>query len=176
MNSIALTALIEPSRILRVLLTVFFGALCCSGAWLIWQRATWPLALAGFLLSLTAVFFYRPQQPLQLDISGSGQIRLAGRPFGGAWHLPSNVRSSAVNPAVLAHGELVRIQPHSTLWPVLLLLHLKTESGRTIGVIIMRDSVSEAVFRALIIAIKAIYFKGLDADGNPEKKTKKREN
>jgi len=79
---------------------------------------------------------------VRLSISGIGQIHLQ-RPTDGA------KRQMDEDPA-----ELVTLLPASTIWPWLLILHLQNVQGRTAVILILRDSVSQETFNALLVACR----------------------
>ncbi|MFD2272258.1 flagellar hook-length control protein [Undibacterium arcticum] len=84
------------------------------------------------------------KKTLRIDISGIGQIRLTDD------KALADISASASIDA--AHGELVSLMPGSTLWPMLLLLSLKHEDGRTWVVPVLRDNVASDAFRRLSVA------------------------
>lgn len=147
--SIAVSAVVAPSRVLRALAALF--GLCHLGAALaVWFLPGEPFRLAplcaaffllaaGFLLAFSA----RRTNTLRIDISGLGELRLtvqqdlSGRGAGG---------ESAV-PAVLLPG--------STLWPQLMLLRLRPADGAPLVLPVLRDSVTPQQFRALAVAVRA---------------------
>jgi hypothetical protein len=109
-------------------------------------------SLAVFVLFLAFFGFYhgmRDRKNLQLDISGIGQVRLKQ---------VSAIASctDTIRPHVGRIEEIFRLMPESTLWPYLLLLRLKAESGRTVTVPVLPDSLSPDKFRALSVACRWI--------------------
>lgn len=155
--SIAVSTVVHPSRVLfalngaMVLIAVCVAAGIGSG-----QIGTLPLAVRALLSSL--VFFLasfgfyhgmRCRKTIQLDISGTGQIRLLkaeGKPS----------CTAAIRPHVREIGEVVRLMDNSTIWQHMLLLRLGSESGRTTVVLVFPDSVDRETFRALSIACRWI--------------------
>jgi toxin CptA len=145
--SIAVSAVIRPSRLLRVAL-ICFGAAnlgaglalstsCCGPFFL-------PYLLAGHCL-LASVMILRAfacsGKTHRLDISGLGQIRLTVQQDIGA---------------AVAQRPLVRLMPGSTVWPQMLLLRLRDEHGALSAVAIFPDCVADGLFRALAVAIRNI--------------------
>lgn len=169
--SIAMTAVIAPSRCLRIVLAGFgaslLAAACAVGF------ATPPGFAAAALVAAALLFAglcilhaaLRPAMAHRIDISGPGRIRLT---------VQQGVRQD--------HGTALqaRLLPGSTLWPRLLLLLLETgageraggqssgaggaggwrawrwpafpASGRT-GVLVLPDSMPPETFRALVVAL-----------------------
>jgi toxin CptA len=141
--SIAVSAIIAPSRLLRAAVAVFAAAQFAAG--LVLARGAiaspWPQAglaaaclLAGAALALQAA---RPQKARRIDISGLGEIRVTVQQQGGASTAP------------------LLLLPASTLWPQLLLLLLRGEDGVTV-LAVTPDSVAPAAFRALAVALRFI--------------------
>ncbi len=95
------------------------------------------------------------QRCYQIDISGIGQIRLTGKKsfsevisvYPKIWRLPNEV---------IREGELVVIEPGTTLWAHLILLRLKSQTGDISNLIILRDSTSAESFRKLSVACRWI--------------------
>ncbi|MES2295441.1 MAG: protein YgfX [Pseudomonadota bacterium] len=145
--SIAVCAVIVPSRALRAALYAFAvahvaaGALVASAIFPFSQRS---LLLAACLLAgaLCARAAARPSKPRRIDISGLGEIRLT---------VQQDVRLKGADGAPPQ-----RLLPASTLWPDLLLLLLRDPHGNTSVLVILRDSVDPDAFRALAVACRAI--------------------
>ncbi len=145
MASIALTAVIVPSRTLRAALLVF--ALCAAAACtaVLWSGAAFhhPYGVAACCALACALALHacvRPAKAHHIDISGLGQIRLT-------------VQQSVdrITPA-----EVVQLLPTSTLWPRLLLLRLRDGSGKVTALVVLPDSVAPGVLRTLSVACRAI--------------------
>lgn len=157
MSSIASSVVVRTSPILRALSVVMscgavlIGALVATGA--IGEVSTSSrVALALGSVFLGFFGFYhgaRHRKHQHIDISGTGQIRLS------EW---GETRSCAAanRPNLQKNGQVVHLLPSSTLWRWMLLLRLRTESGRVITVPVMPDSVSRDGFRALAIASRWI--------------------
>ncbi|HEY8609381.1 MAG TPA: protein YgfX [Noviherbaspirillum sp.] len=114
-------------------------------------------SLPQLLLSASSIFlgffgFYHGVQHRKhqhIDISGTGQIRLVEVDETGAC-------SAADRPHLKKNGQVVHLLPSSTLWRQLLLLRLRTETGRIINVPVMPDCVSPDGFRTLSVACRWI--------------------
>lgn len=145
--SLAVTAVIQPSRLLRRALSGY--ALACIGAAVILALGhaeafhfPWLLAAACAASALVA---WRAAAgsgtTRRIDISGLGEIRLT-------------VQQSMGEAAPRA---LVQLMPGSTLWPGLLLLLLREPGNGGITVLtILPDSVPREQFRKLGVALRAI--------------------
>jgi hypothetical protein len=110
----------------------------------------WPLASSIVFLSFFGFYHgTRSQKPIQLSISGAGQIWLTEvdsvRPCR-EWEWPH----------VEVYGEAFVLMSDSTLSAYVLLLRLQADSGRVITVPVLPDSVSRDTFRALSAACRWI--------------------
>ena len=154
--SIAVSAVIKPSRLLRVALTVF-AAVSAGAAMALLSgqfgrfHVAHVLAAACLLGSLVAG---RAGAGLtttrRIDISGLGEIRLTVQHSIGA--TPGSEPGMAP-----AAPELVRLVAGSTLWPGLLLLTLQGDQhGARTVLTILPDSVAPDQFRRLAVSINAI--------------------
>ena len=147
--SIAVAAVVAPSRVLRAL-AALFGACHLAAALAVsllpgepFRLA--PLCTAFFLLAAGCLLHFsaRPINTLRIDISGLGELRLtvqqdlSGRGAGG---------ETAVSAVLL---------PGSTLWPQLMLLRLLPADGAPLVLPVLRDSVTPQQFRALAVALRA---------------------
>lgn len=147
--SIAVSAVVAPSRVLRAL-AALFGTCNLAAALAVITIPGEPFRLApicaaffllaaGFLLHFSA----RRTNTLRIDISGLGELRLTvqqdlrGR----------GARGETAVPAVLLPG--------STLWPQLMLLRLLPADGAPLVLPVLRDSVTPQQFRALAVALRA---------------------
>lgn len=155
--SIAVSVVVYPSRILRILLfsvtTLVSGiGIAVIAGWL-GELDLLLRALTGASFVFMAFFgFYhgvRHRKTLHIDISGSGQIRIAEE-------VPSNPCGSEGSPHLKPNGMVVEMQDDSTLWPGLLVLRLRAGDGRMTVVPILQDCVSKDAFRALSVACKWI--------------------
>lgn len=155
--SIAVSAIVKPSRILDAMmlivasLTSTVGILIGLGV--IGELASvLRFAIAASILILSFFGFYhgmRSRKPIQLDISGIGQIRIS------EWSGKPPCRESK-RTHVGMDGKQVRLLPDSTLWPLMLLLRLEDENGGLMTVPVLPDSVSRGGFRALSVACRWI--------------------
>jgi toxin CptA len=147
--SIAVSAIVVPSRALRALV-LFFG-LCNLGAaaavafWLHDRFPAAPLCASFFLLAAACLLHSGVRGPKthQIDISGLGQLHLTVQQ-----ELRTN--DAGGGPAVA-----VSLLAGSTVWPQLMLLLLRSEDGKRFVLPILRDSVPPPQFRALAVALRA---------------------
>lgn len=155
--SIAVSTVVHPSRVLFALngamASIAVGVAIAIGAGYIGDLPIPVRALLSSLVFFLASFgFYhgmRSRKTIQLDISGTGQIRLlkaVGQPS----------CTAAIRPHVKEIGEVVRLMKDSTIWPHMLVLRLQSESGRTTVVPVFPDSVDREAFRALSVACRWI--------------------
>ncbi len=146
--SIAVSAVITPSRALRLVLAAYALIHGAAGGFLL-ARAAHGLSLqhaAGSACLLAALWLARaarwPATARRIDISGLGEVRLT-------------VQQSLGQP--LPATTLVQLLPGSTAWPQLLLLRLRPDGGGPDCVLaVWPDSVESAQFRALAVAVQAI--------------------
>lgn len=155
--SIAVSAVVYPSRILRILLFSVASLVAGVGiavliGWL-GELDLLPRALAGVPIVFMAFFgFYhgvRHRKTLHIDISGAGQIRVAEE-------VSSSPCEREVDPHLRSNGTVVEMLDDSTLWPGLLVLRLRAGNGRVTVVPILLDCVSKEAFRALSVACRWI--------------------
>src|SRR5437899_6049280 len=130
--SIAVSAVVQPSRMLRVLVgCMCLGALLIA-ALLIVGRIRSLLLLPRAVLAASCFFasclgLYRALfacKKYQIDISGLGQIHLV------EWPISYSGRSGDSATTVRAELGLVKLLADSTLWPQLLLLRLQSDDGQ----------------------------------------------
>ena len=144
--SIAVSAVVQPSRLLRGALAVLAMASAGAAALLAGGVASvhFPsLLAAACLLAALAAWqaAARPGTAHQIDISGVGEIRLT-------------VQQSMGD---AAPAGLLQLQPGSTIWPhVLLLLLRDADNGRLTILTILPDSVSPEQFRKIAVSVRAI--------------------
>lgn len=145
--SIAVSAIIVPSRMLRRIVLCYglanLGAGAALGAAL--AQPFW-LPLAGACCCLLAgVLVLRSLAPGRkvrgIDISGLGQLRLT---------VQQGIGSGATRAAPAA------LLPGSTVWPGLMLLRLRGEDGVVDALALLPDSVGPGQFRRLSVAIRDI--------------------
>ncbi len=145
MASIALTAVIQPSRLLRRALLTFALAAAGAAAAVLHPDAAFhfPRLIAGCCALVCALALHRAvrcAKAHQIDISGLGQIRLTVQ--------------QCIDQAPVAVS--VQLLPASTLWPQLLLLILRDGDGQLSTLVVLPDSLAPAAFRALACACRAI--------------------
>ncbi len=155
--SIAVSAVVQPSRVLIMALnTMALGAIAIGiaiGVGSIGDLSMLPRGLlAAFNLFLAAFGFYhgvRYRKTIQLDIAGTGSLRITELRYSGAC-------ASEKRPHLAIRDEAVLLMKDSTIWPHLLLLRLQSESGKIFTVPVLPDSVSSDSFRALSVACRWI--------------------
>jgi toxin CptA len=159
--SIAVSAVLLPSRVLRLMVGAVCAGVGMSGGVIACAfTAELPLlvrVLIAALSAFAAVFgFYHGsgrRKPIHIDISGVGQFRLT--------ELALNDTCKQLDrPHLNEHVEVFRLLEHSTLWPHLLLLRLQGESGKITTLPILPDCVSQEGFRALSVACRWIAARG----------------
>ncbi len=152
--SIAVSAVIRPSRLMQVVVILFCAVLFATAV-LLWLRLTGkiPDSVLGVLTLVCvgagcAVFFIACARKkfYRLDISGNGQIRLSEyRPTASA---SKSDRCEDID----GSSEVVQLLRDSTLWPMLLLLRLQSHTGRVTIVPVFPDSTERRAFRAVCVA------------------------
>jgi toxin CptA len=88
----------------------------------------------------------------RLDISGLGQLRLTVQQemrAAGALHV-------AGSSGPTSEGVAVTLLPGATVWPGCILLLLRTAAGKTVALVVLRDSLSPGDFRALSVAVRSL--------------------
>lgn len=149
--SIAVSAVVRPSRTLRVLAgayglanlaAAFAVAVLLPAHFALAPLVVATLACAGVFLLATGIVQTKTRR---IDISGVGTLRLT---------VQQDIRTN--DAAGLADGTAATLLPGSTVWPQLMLLHLRLEHGGRILLPVLRDSVAPGVFRALGVAVTAI--------------------
>lgn len=155
--SIAVSAVIQPSRLLAGMIAVMSIVIALVGGAIGFGLVEdFPLVarfslfvVIGFLSSFGFYHGMKHRKTIQLDISGVGQVRMTNV-------APKAPCMNTNWPHVRTTGEVCRLMPDSTLWPFLILLRLKTEEGRTLTVTILPDCVPSSDFRALSVAFRWI--------------------
>ena len=146
--SIAVSAVIKPSRLLRLALAAY--AASCAGAAVVllsghsgryhFAQALGAVCLLGALVAARAALAGTTTR--RIDISGLGEIRLT---------VQHSIGTRPFAP------ELVQLVPGSTVWPHLLLLSLRqADHGRMTILAILPDSVGPDQFRKIAVSINAI--------------------
>lgn len=144
--SIAVSAVVMPSRRLR--LAVLAYAACCGAAAgaLLWAperfHGAGALALLCVLAAAVAVRATASAGTVRrIDISGLGQIRVTVQQSMGE----------------AAPREPMQLMPGSTVWSNALLLQLRdASSGRNSVLVILPDSLPPELFRKLGVSLRAI--------------------
>lgn len=91
----------------------------------------------------------------RLDISGLGQLRLTvQQEMGAVDSAGASLAAGSSDP--LSEGVAVTLLPGATVWPVCMLLRLRTAAGDTIALAVLPDSVSPGDFRALSVAVRSL--------------------
>ena len=150
--SIAVSAVVAPSRRLRVLLAVY-GVANLAAALAVGLvvpgrfTAAW-LSVLCFLAAGADLLFGcgAATKTRRIDISGPGTLRLT---------VQQDLWTGETNGAP-AHGVCATLLPGSTVWPQLLLLRLRAEDGAVWQLPVLRDSVGPEPFRALAVALRAL--------------------
>lgn len=156
--SIAVSAVVKPSRYLLTTVfalclgIVFIGAMVALGQ--VGNLSTTMRSAVAIFSVFLACFgvchTVRHQNPVHIDISGAGQLRLTK---------VDGSRGSCQEknwPHVNEGGEVVRLLNDSTIWPHLVLLRLQADSGKITVIPVLPDSVSRDGFRALSVACRWI--------------------
>lgn len=156
--SIAVSAVVEPSRRMLVLISVlaigilFIAAMVGAGA-VGDLLPAWRLGIAVGLVAISFIAIYRSIgciKSLHIDISDNGQITVE----------EDNALAASASQAGAAQqgccGRVVRLLPNSTLWPCLLLLRLQEEDQTVRTVLIFPDCMGAGSFRALSVACRWI--------------------
>ncbi len=160
--SIAVSAVVGPSRVLRALLAAYGLANLAAGLAV-------GCAMPGRfkLARLSAVFFCIAGAALlrcrravtktrRLDISGVGQLRLTVQQDIRTGSATAGVAAAgAVREDAGAEGVPVVLLAGSTVWPRLMLLRLRHEDGAVTLLPVLPDSVAPGVFRSLAVAASA---------------------
>lgn len=147
--SIAVSAVIVPSRLLRRVLLCYglanLGAGAALGAGLARPFALPWFGAAACLLAGACVLRCLARLPnvRRIDISGVGQVRLTVQQGIGT--------QDAAPPA-----PLLLLLPGSTIWPGLLLLGLRGQDGARCVLALLPDSVEAGQFRRLSVALRDI--------------------
>jgi hypothetical protein len=162
--SIAASAIVVPSRRLRALSAGFALANLAAAGLIgaVWgDRYHGALFVVVFFLVAALCLLHaalRHIKTLRIDISGLGQVRLTVQR-----DLRTKVAGDgqAATPVALLAG--------STVWPQLMLLLLRSESGALTVLPVLRDSVAPQQFRALSVAVRVAGWRngGVPGPGAP---------
>lgn len=126
-------------------------------------------AVAGVVALWQPPLMQRAGKRYRIDISGSGQIRLAvylradGAAAAAAAAVASAVSASAASDAAFddaAVGDAAPLQtmallPGAVCWPWLLVLPLRDATNHTVRLLVLPDSVAPGMFRPLAVACRA---------------------
>ncbi|MBB3121668.1 protein YgfX [Pseudoduganella violacea] len=130
--SIATTAIVRPSPVLRMLQAAMCVAALAAGL-LLERPMLLCLACAGLGWQAREVKVWR------IDISAVGQLRLTVyQGIGGA------------------SGPPLRLLPGTLLWPAVMLLWLEDGARRRRCLVLLPDSVAPTEWRALALALRAL--------------------
>lgn len=149
--SIAVTAVIRPSRRLRAMLCALALLHAAVAAGLAtgmlgnfhfrpWLAAAHSASGAAFLLAAL-----RRQKPRRVDVCGRGRIRLT---------VQQDVDPRTANAALLGA---------STLWPALLVLLLRDQAGAAHAVAVLPDALAPDPYRRLAVALRSVAARGRPA-------------
>jgi toxin CptA len=145
--SIAVSAVVKPSRLLRGALAIYAAANLAVAACLAFSAPgafRVPLAIAAccLLAAAGAAHGYASAGKMRrIDIFAVGEMRLT---------VQQKLSETPMQDAA------VTLLPGSAVWPRLLMLLVRGEDGATAVVAVVADSVSAGEFRALAVAIRAI--------------------
>ncbi len=155
--SIAVSAVVQPSRILLVMVSTMSAIVLAIGASIgIGWIGDLP-NVSRFFVDILSIFleyfgFYHGvchRKTIHIDISGVGQLRLT--------KVSAEGPCTDTNwPHVRKNGEVCHLLKDTTIWPHLLLLRLQAESGKITSLVILPDCVSKDSFRALSVACRWI--------------------
>lgn len=154
--SIAVSAVVRPSKLLRLLIGILVVlAIVSIGSVTVLARLssmTSIVLIAAFagILHLAIVRANWLKKSLHIDISGNGQITVEE-------DIPV-CRAEAAAPVRRTPdaGKAFRLMPDSTIWPHLLLLRLRAEDHTIRNLLVLPDCMDEASFRALSVACRWI--------------------
>jgi toxin CptA len=153
--SIAISAVVRPSRMARVLLLAWTLAQLAAAVAVVFlpmraDAGPWLAALlAGAGLTLAAAAARTPKTH-RIDISGAGELRVTVQQ---GMRAPRPVARLADGNA---HAAPLLLLPGSVLWPGLMLLRLGADGGKPRILPIWRDSVDGGAWRALAVALGVI--------------------
>jgi toxin CptA len=155
--TIAVSVVVKPSR----LQTATYAALCAAIAGIGFVVVCGAVGELPLLVRLACLFtllalaigcyvhVVGKQVPCQLDISGTGQIRLT-------LQTKQVDRTDISNNGTQQRSLLVTLLPDSTIWPRFMVLRLRDDRGRVHALSVWPDSVPQTSFRALAVACRWI--------------------
>lgn len=141
--SIAVSATVQPSRILAYMLAFMFVLVNVAIGYLAFcfkanQLYFSLVIILSIVLSVHLLFsYFRRQQVVRLDISDVGDIIFQTV-------TPNSLNLNCVNLIILES---------CTLWPQLMVISLRSEDGRIVVLPVLRDSVDAITFRKLAVAL-----------------------
>ena len=162
--SIAACVLLRPSRALAVLRAAYGWAVILSGL----VYPDWALVCLLLVLRARAT---APQVLRRIDISAGAAWRLtvyqittllpASSPAQQAGLAPAQASAACVPPACVTTRMAEPVPVHylqagTLLWPCLMCLHLRAQDGSQLRLLVLPDSVSDAEWRALMLASRAL--------------------
>jgi toxin CptA len=155
--SIAVSAVVQPSKLLFVITASMCGAIGLVGVLIAagWVEDLPSLSrtiIAGVCIFMASWAFNRfaaNRKSLHIDISGIGQIRLAEH------NELAAVLAGSANQSP-AFGEVLQLHTASTLWSFFLLLRLQSKDEKVKVLPILPDCVGSDNFRALSVACRWI--------------------
>jgi len=170
--SLAVSAVIAPSRRLRWLRAAFCACLCPAAlavglllperfaggglaaspplvAALCVARIWWPACaiLARRLPTNSRAILPGIATARRIDISGVGQIRLT---------VQQGMGTDSATGALAQGSAPMTLLPGATVWPCCMLLRLRAESGASGPLVLLPDSVGAGQYRALAVAVRAL--------------------
>ena len=155
--TIAVSAVVRPSRLVMLLMYFIAGASICSafiflfGNYQFGHGERLHIFIFVTISAVAAIFKSRlVRKTFHIDISGIGQIRLTQ--YSGVSGFFRNSDLALDGPT----GRLVHLCPDSTLWPQFLLLRLKTDNEVVLSVPVLVDSISASGFAALSVTCRYI--------------------
>lgn len=152
--SIATSAVVKPSRILHLLKFAMACVLFVTAVQLITMTSPRPpdiaqllaFLLCGFAGCLLTLSCRTQVKTFRIDITAAGQIRLTHTGDDAFNHHTSQQAQ------VGDESEVVQLLTDSTLWSSMLILRLRTQSGKVIVLPILRDSMTKNAFRSVCVA------------------------
>jgi hypothetical protein len=143
--SIAVSAIVRPSRVHRILLGACALVHCCMAVAFASGAPSPSLGgpFLGLLPALAAAFLVgslvRPPKTHQIDISGIGDLRVT---------VQQDVAASGLTGVALLPG--------TGVWPLLMVLRYGQPGGVARVLVVARDAVDGADWRALAVALGAL--------------------
>lgn len=168
--SIALSAIVGPSRMARRILAAWTLAQWCAAAMVLAAPARFAMpgclaAILGGAGAALACAAARPPKTHRIDISGTGELRVTVQQnVRAARH--SSTAATVATVAVAPDRAVIEpaatpstpstLSPGSVIWPGLIVLRLGAADGRSSVVPIWRDGVDGDTWRALTVALGVV--------------------